>query len=54
MYPAAERVAANKAYNPEDEEDNCDSPKHFVVLLELPGFELLPCAGSQGPAAFLR
>ena len=26
--PAAERIAADKSYDPEDEENNGDSPKH--------------------------
>jgi hypothetical protein len=26
--PSAKRVAANEAYEPEDEEDDCDCPKH--------------------------
>jgi hypothetical protein len=29
MNPAAERIAADKSYDPEDEEDNRDSPKHW-------------------------
>jgi hypothetical protein len=29
MNPSAEGVAADEAYDPEDEEDDCDCPKHF-------------------------
>jgi hypothetical protein len=32
--PAAERVAADESYDPEDEKDNRDCPKHFVLLDE--------------------
>jgi hypothetical protein len=27
--PAAQCVTANESYDPEDEKNNCDSPKHF-------------------------
>jgi hypothetical protein len=33
VYPAAERIAADQSYDPENEEDNRDSPKHWVDLL---------------------
>lgn len=29
--PAAQRVATDKSYDPEDEEDNRDSPKHWSL-----------------------
>ncbi len=32
MYPAAERVSADKTQEPEDDEDDRDGPKHLVVL----------------------
>jgi hypothetical protein len=30
--PSTQRVAADESYNPEDEKDNRDCPKHFVLL----------------------
>jgi hypothetical protein len=30
--PSAECVAANKPYDPKDEKNDCDCPKHFVLL----------------------
>ena len=32
MDPAAKRIAADQSYDPEDEEDNRYSPKHFGLL----------------------
>ena len=32
VYPAAEGIAADESYDPEDEKNNRDSPKHFVLL----------------------
>jgi hypothetical protein len=29
--PAAHRVAADESYDPEDEENNCDCPKHDSI-----------------------
>jgi hypothetical protein len=29
MNPSSQCVAADESYNPEDEENNCDCPKHF-------------------------
>jgi hypothetical protein len=29
MNPSAKRVAADESYDPEEEENNCDCPKHF-------------------------
>jgi hypothetical protein len=29
MNPSSERIAADKTYDPEDEENNGDCPKHF-------------------------
>jgi hypothetical protein len=34
VYPSAKRVTADESYDPEDEEDNCDCPKHFFFLLD--------------------
>jgi hypothetical protein len=30
--PATQGVAANQSYDPEDEEDNSDCPKHFLLV----------------------
>ncbi len=32
MNPSAERVAADQAENPEDEQDDGDCPKHLFVI----------------------
>jgi hypothetical protein len=32
VYPAAKGVAAYESYDPEDEKNNGDCPKHFVLL----------------------
>jgi hypothetical protein len=29
--PSTQRVAANESYDPEEEENNCDCPKHFAI-----------------------
>jgi hypothetical protein len=29
MNPSSQCVAADQSYNPEDEENNCNCPKHF-------------------------
>ena len=55
MNPAAEGVAADQSYDPENEEDNRDSPKHWVDLLNLmSGAWFAVCNTSlQGRVAFL-
>jgi hypothetical protein len=30
--PSTEGVTADESYDPEDEKNNCDCPKHFVLL----------------------
>jgi hypothetical protein len=32
VYPAAQCVAADESYDPENEENNCNCPKHFALL----------------------
>jgi hypothetical protein len=32
MDPAAHGVAADESYDPEEEEDNCDCPEHFLLV----------------------
>jgi hypothetical protein len=31
MNPSTERVTADESYDPEDEKDDCDCPKHFSL-----------------------
>src|ERR1700738_3700611 len=47
--PATQGVAANQTYDPEDEEDNGDCPKHFVGLLGDPGFVPPGSQSRSGP-----
>ena len=51
MDPAAESVAAYKTQNPEDEEDDGDSPKHDGLLREL---SIVPAAVVAASIAVIR
>ena len=53
MNPAAQGVAADQTYDPEDEENYGDCPKHFAGLLSDPGFVSAGSQSCQGHAAFL-
>jgi len=36
VYPSAQCVATDESYDPEEEENNCDCPKHVLFSQAMP------------------